>query len=345
MINNPKRNIMIIGSGVVGQATGKGFAKKGNNIVFVDTKVKKIEELLNEGFIAYLPEDLEKQEIKENLNLDVVMFSVSTPEADDSSVNLDRIVNAVTSYAKWIKLKANNNNNNNNNNSKYHAPLVVIRSTVLPGATEKILLPLIEKHSGMKVGQDFGFGLCMQPEFLRATSAEKDFLTPPMIVIGQYDKYSGDILQEIYSDFGCQIVRVDIRTAEFMKYVHNCFNATKISFANEMWLLGQRLSIDSNRALELAVKSAEGYWNPAYGTVGGWPYGGACLPKDTKGLLEFTKEIGVDMPLLSATIEVNSKIAKLKEEEQKITITTGDQSAGPLSASPLSRRKQKSRLL
>jgi UDPglucose 6-dehydrogenase len=103
-----------------------------------------------------------------------------------------------------------------------------------------------------------------------------------------------------------------------MKYVHNCFNAAKISFSNEMWLLGRKLGIDANLALQLASSSAEGYWNPKYGVVGGAPYGGACLPKDVKSFLTFAKSINIEMPLLSAVMSVNENIESLNKMQQQV---------------------------
>jgi UDPglucose 6-dehydrogenase len=156
----------------------------------------------------------------------------------------------------------------------------------------------------------------MQPEFMRTLSGEYDFLNPHVTVIGQFDKRSGDELEKIYSNFRAPLFRVGLEEAEFMKYIHNCFNATKISFANEMWLLGQRLEIDANLALQLAAMSAEGFWNPNYGTIGGLPYGGPCLPKDIKAFLAFAREFGVSMPMISAADSVNSHMEKLAEKGQ-----------------------------
>jgi UDPglucose 6-dehydrogenase len=286
--------ILIVGSGVVGQATGKGLAKKGHEVTFVDTNIEIVRKLRQEGFEVCLPNELD------DVSAEISMFCVSTLARDDGSVNLNCITGAIANYGKWLRHKREREDSWN---------LVVVRSTVPPGTTRKILLPLLEKSSGRIVGKDFG--LCMQPEFLRAKSAEKDFRHPWATVIGEWDRHSGEVLAEIYADFGSKIFRVDLETAEFVKYVHNCFNATKISFSNEMWQLGSKLGIDANSALEIAVNTAEGYWNPAYGTVGGQPYGGACLPKDTKGLEAFAKKIGVSMPLLSAVISVNSEMEEL----------------------------------
>jgi len=216
-------------------------------------------------------------------------------------------------------------------------PLLVIRSTVPIGTTRNLLLPLLEKYSGLKVGKDFG--LCMQPEFLRAQSNEEDFLHPWVTVIGQYDQRSGDVLEKMYTAFESKIFRVDLEVAEFQKYVHNCFNATKISFSNEMWLLGAKIGIDANLALEIMASTAEGSWNQGYGTIGGRPYGGTCLPKDTKGLLTFAQErYGIDMPLLSAVISINSEMEELAKQGVVPSTTIAGLKWQP---SPGLRRKQK----
>jgi UDPglucose 6-dehydrogenase len=290
--------IIIIGAGIVGQASGKGLIKKGHDVIFVDKEPIIVERLKDQGFEAYLPNQLD------NVKADISMFCVNTPSKKDGSINLNYIVSAIKNHGIWLK---------NRDGHNYH--LVVIRSTVPPGTTATLLCPLIEYYSHKKVGNDFG--LCMQPEFMRSHSSEYDFLHPHITVIGEYDKTSGDMLEKVYAGyFEGQISRVSLDTAEFMKYIHNCFNATKISFSNEMWLLGKNLGIaDPNLALQLASKSAEGYWNPKYGTIGGRPYGGRCLPKDSKAFLEFTKKKGVRMPLLSATLSVNRQVEKLSEQQ------------------------------
>jgi UDPglucose 6-dehydrogenase len=300
--------IIVIGAGIVGATTGKGLSKKGYDVVFVDKNPAIIRNLKNQGYRAYLPEDLTSHDICARTS----MFCVDTPLRDQSGnkqkgVDLGNIISAVSTHAEW--LRDSKNNSQNNGDKFYH--LIVIRSSVLPGTTRITLLPLIEKHSGLKVGEDFG--LCMQPEFLRTVSAEEDFLHPRATVIGQYDNQSGDSLEKIYSSFGGEKIRVELDMAEFMKFVHNCFNATKISFSNEMWLLGQSIGVDANTALQLAAKTAEGFWNPNYGLIGGQPYGGHCLPKDTQGFEGFAKENKAHMPILSAVVQVNKQMEKLAE--------------------------------
>jgi UDPglucose 6-dehydrogenase len=290
--------VMIVGAGVVGQATGKGLTKKGHNVIFVDKNTVTVKSLQVEGHKALFSDQADR------INADISMFCVPTPTKEDGSTDLSYISLALIKHAKWMKANKGSND--------YH--VVVIRSTVPPTTTQDRLLPLLETYSGMNAGKDFG--LCMQPEFLRTASSEEDFLNPHIIVIGEFDRRSGDIIEKVYERFSSPIVRVDLKTAEFMKYVQNCFNATKISFSNEMWLLGQKLGVDANLALQLAASSAEGYWNSKYGIIGGVPYRGACIPKDIKSFLTFAKNINVEMPLISAVLRINDKIEDFNKMQQ-----------------------------
>lgn len=290
--------ILIIGAGIVGHAAGKGFIKKGYDVTFVDKDPKVVQKLKEEGLDVHFPYQINSQ------SAEISMFCINTPSKSNGNINLNHLKSAIKNHAKWLK---------NNKNHEYH--VVVIRSTVPPGTTGGLVLPLLEKYSGMIAGRDFG--LCMQPEFLRSHSSENDFLNPRITVIGEFDKQSGDVLEKLYADrFEGQIFRVDLKTAEFMKYVHNCFNAAKISFSNEMWLIGEKLGIkDPNLALKLATISAEGYWNPEYGTVGGFPYAGHCLPKDSRAFLSFVRKARVDASLLSAAVKVNSQVEELVNKQ------------------------------
>src|SRR5918994_2887931 len=208
--------IIIVGAGIVGASTGKGLSKKGHDVVFVDRNPVIVRNLKNQGYRAYLPEDLTSRDVCARTS----MFCVDTPLRDQSGdkqkgVDLGNIISAVTTHAGW--LRDSKNNSQNNGDKFYH--LIVIRSSVLPGTTRGMLLPIIEKYSDLKVGEDFG--LCMQPEFLRTVSAEEDFLHPRATIIGQYDKRSGDSLERIYMSFGGEKIRVDLDMAEFMKLIHN----------------------------------------------------------------------------------------------------------------------------
>jgi UDPglucose 6-dehydrogenase len=312
--------ILIVGSGVVGEANGKAFISKGHNVIFLDTEPKIVQRLQDQGFTAYLSNKINQVALP---NFDIAMLCVPTPF--DENINyssntggkpdMSSVKSAIINHGKLLSntKKKLREKGFERPTSNYH--VVVIRSTIQPGTTRSLLLPLLELHSGMKVGIDIG--LCVQPEFLRTASSENDSLNPRATIIGEFDKNSGDAVERLYSNFGARnkIYRTDMETAEFAKYVHNCFNATKISFANEMALLGQRFGVDSNAILRMVAVTAEGFWNPYYGITAGRPYDGRCLPKDIKTFLAFAKKLKLDMPLLSAVDSVNSKIADTQQDQ------------------------------
>jgi UDPglucose 6-dehydrogenase len=324
-LKQKSRGVIVIGAGIVGTSTGKGLIKKGYDVVFVDRNPDRVKSLDAKGYRACFPEELSSHDTGASTS----MFCVDTPLGEKNEYNyggldLKNIISAVSTHTKWLR----KSKQSRANGEKYYH-LIVIRSTVPPGTTRGLLLPLINKYSGLKVGEDLG--LCMHPEFLRTVSAEEDYLNPRATIIGQYDSKSGDFLEDIYSEFEGEKIKVDLDTAEFMKFIHNCFNATKISFSNEMWQLGKSLGIDANLALRLAAKTAEGLWNPYYGLIGGQPYGGHCLPKDTEGFEQFALRNSNVTPLLSAVVRINrqmeemAKLGRANHATVEPPLVTGEQ--------------------
>ncbi|MEK6842931.1 MAG: nucleotide sugar dehydrogenase, partial [Candidatus Micrarchaeota archaeon] len=194
--------------------------------------------------------------------------------------------------------------------------LVVVKSTVTPMTCETIVIPLLEKHSGKKAGVEFG--LCSNPEFLRENKAFEDFMNPDRIVLGEFDKRSGDMLESIYKGFSCPIVRTDLRTSEMAKYANNTFYATKISFFNELHLICEKFGADSTlirKIVQMDRFYATHPWEHSH------CFGGACLPKDLDALIHFAKSNKFHDPvLLKAVRTINEEIA-LAGNETKIPAT------------------------
>jgi UDPglucose 6-dehydrogenase len=185
---------------------------------------------------------------------------------------------------------------------------VVVRSTVPPGTCEQVVVPLLEEISGKRAGEHFA--VASNPEFLRSASAHEDFLSPWMTVIGSRSRRTAERLADLYRPFGGQIkIFSDPAEAELAKCAHNLFNAAKISFWNEMWLVARALGIPIDGIAQTVAYSAEGSVNPEYGIKAGSAYGGACLPKDAKGFLGFAAELGLEMPVLAGVIRVNEIMA------------------------------------
>ena len=161
--------------------------------------------------------------------------------------------------------------------------MIVVKSTVLPLTTENVVIPLLEKHSGKKVGKDFG--VCCNPEFLTEIhnswtedkSFVRGFFNEPFIVIGSSDKKAEEVLADVYGSLEPPIVRVDLRTAEMLKYAFNCALATRISYWNEIFLVCRKIGIDSDIIASIASKDPR---IGKYGTVHKMGFGGKCLPKD-----------------------------------------------------------------
>lgn len=306
MGKNNRKKIAIVGSGVVGRASGKGLAKKGHEVVFFDVNPETIRSLNESGCRAK-----HIKTISEEKGIDFFMLSVSTPTIR-KRIRLRYLKSAVKEVGRAIG-KLNN------------FPVVVIRSTVPPGTIEQQFIPLLEKISGKKAGEDFG--ITMNPEFLREASAAEDFLHPWLVVIGADAEPAGSLLGKLYEPFGAPIAFMPLKEAELMKYAHNLLNATKISFFNEMRLVGDRLGVDSDRVFKAVVKSAEAMWNPEYGTKNFGPFSGSCLPKDTAAFFTWALEkLDFEMPVLKGTLETNEllkkkiKAAKFADAKKKTAI-------------------------
>jgi UDPglucose 6-dehydrogenase len=287
--------IFIMGSGVVGTATGEGFLAAGHEVTFVDIAPERVRELRERGVDVRTEIDLTGE--PESL----IFLTLPTPN-NGHHYDLSAFTAGTAAVGRALGAAARTGS------TAHHT--VVVRSTVPPGTTEGLVRTVLEEQSGRIVGD--GFGLASNPEFLRAASAAGDFAHPWMTVIASRDPQTVERLRSLLSPFGGELrTFADPAEAEFVKCAHNIFNATKISFWNEMWLVAQKLGLDLDPIAATVARSAEGSINPQYGIRGGAPYGGVCLPKDTQGFLGFAETIAVDMPLLSAVVETNDRLAEI----------------------------------
>jgi UDPglucose 6-dehydrogenase len=280
--------IYIVGSGVVGKATGQGFAHMGHSVTLVDVLPERVAALTAEGLNARIGIDL--RDAPESY----IFLTLPTPHSG-RRYDLSAFEQGVRDVGKAL----------------VDAPAmhtVVVRSTVPPRTTEELVKPLLEEASGKKEG--IGFALASNPEFLRAASAADDFRWPWMTVIGARSKRVQERLSALLVPFGGELRVFDNpTTSEMIKCAHNIYNAAKISFWNEMWLVCQDLGIEHDDVASTVARSAEGSFNPLYGIRGGAPYGGVCLPKDTNGFLGFAQGREISLPLLDAVVRVNDEMA------------------------------------
>jgi len=296
--------LSVIGSGYVGIVTGMCFAELGNDVIFVDIDQKKID-LINSGKAPIYEADLDEliTKVQDNIqatsdynfaiqNSDVTFISVGTPSNEDGSLNTEYIESAAREIGTVLHEKKD-----------YHS--IIMKSTVLPGTTENIVLKIIEKYSGKTAGTDFGIGC--NPEFLKEGVALNDFKNPDRIVMGISDAKTQKLLKDLYSSFSCEKFITTIKTAEMIKYASNAFLATKISFANEIGNICKYHSIDTKDVFEgvgLDMRINPSFFESGIG------FGGSCFPKDVRALIAGARECGESAGILESVISVNEEQPK-----------------------------------
>lgn len=289
--------VSVIGAGYVGMVVAAGVAKLGNEVNIIDVdenKIKTVNSRLSPIYEPGIEEILGQTSIKASSDYqqivasEVVFICVNTPSKEDGSIQLDYIVNAATQIAPVLKTK-----------NDYCT--IVVKSTVIPGTTGEVIIPILES-SGKKAGNNFG--ICMNPEFLREGKGLHDFMNPDRIIIGEYDRKSGDVLGALYQGFGAPVLRVSLKTAEMIKYASNAFLAAKISFINEIGNLCKQLGIDAYEVAEgmgFDERIGSKFLNAGIG------FGGPCLPKDIGALIYSAREMGYRPELLEAVHRLNEK--------------------------------------
>jgi UDPglucose 6-dehydrogenase len=286
-------SVVMIGSGVVGTATGRGLLDAGHDVTFVDIDPHRIARLIADGCRATDTIDL-----RGGLRR-FVFLTLPTPNVE-FAWDLSWFESGVAALGRALR-----------DSTAFHT--VVVRSTVPPGTTLGLVQPLLERESGKVAGRDFS--IASAPEFLRAASAVEDFKHPWVTVIGSESRRTQERLTDLFSPFGGSLMTYDDPTVpELIKCTHNNFNAVKISFFNEVWLVAQALGVDQEAVASAVALSAEASFNPRYGIRGGAPYGGVCLPKDTKGFVGFAEDLDVELPVLQAAIETNARMESLARQ-------------------------------
>jgi UDPglucose 6-dehydrogenase len=291
--------IAIIGTGYVGAVTGTCLADLGHTVTFVDIDDRKLDAIRAGTPPVYEPQlaglmTKNKERIAATNDLtgavagaELTIITVGTPSFGDGSIDLSFVTSAAQEVGAAIRAKAG-------------FTTIVVKSTVLPGTTEEIVGPLLEKESGKNIGT--GFGLASNPEFLREGSAVEDFFHPDRIIIGANDGRSRIMLESLYAPFTCPKMVTGIRTAEMIKYASNAFLATKISFANEIGNVCKELGIDAADVFQGVGMDAR--IGPAFFRCG-IGFGGSCFPKDVRALIALARSKGVAPALLNAVMAIN----------------------------------------
>jgi UDPglucose 6-dehydrogenase len=290
------KKIGIIGSGVVGSATGKGFHRLGHDVLFYDIAKQRLLTLMEEGYqIASSVKDIIDK-------TDISFVCVNTPNNSIGEQDLSQLISVLYDITNALRTI------DRRDEQQQRPHLIVFRSTMLPGTMRNVVMKYLQSNcSSSKIGKDFD--ICYNPEFLRQNTALDDFFRPDRVVIGEDRKGAAQPLKEIYQQqLTDNIIVTSFEAAEMIKYTSNCFLSLKISFFNEIGLVCKQLGIDE-KAVSLGVSMDKRIGN--YGTQFGKPFEGACLPKDTQALAGFIGNLEVNPDLLKVALDINRKMEEL----------------------------------
>ncbi|MDR8013754.1 MAG: GDP-mannose 6-dehydrogenase [Ectopseudomonas guguanensis] len=300
--------ITIFGLGYVGAVCAGCLSARGHEVIGVDVSQTKID-LINQGkspivepgLAELLEAGVKSGRLRGTTDVaaavlasELSFIAVGTPSKRNGDLDLGYMESVCKQIGAALR-------------DKQERHTVVVRSTVLPGTVKNVVIPLIEAASGKKAGVDFG--VATNPEFLRESTAIKDYDFPAMTVIGELDQQSGDLLQELYSELDAPIIRKSIEVAEMIKYTCNVWHAAKVTFANEIGNIAKAAGVDGREVMDVVCQDhklnlSKYYMKP------GFAFGGSCLPKDVRALSYRAGSLDVEAPLISSLMRSNAAQVK-----------------------------------
>jgi GDP-mannose 6-dehydrogenase len=297
--------VSVFGLGYVGCVSAASFAGDGHDVVGVDVNADKVASInagcspiVEPGLEDLLGECSSQGRLRATTDTadaihstDVSLLCVGTPSRKNGSLDLQYLERVSEEVGRAIRDK-----------NGYH--VVVVRSTVLPGTTHSVVIPALERESGKKYGD--GFGVSVNPEFLREGTALKDFRKPPLTLVGHNHAADASGTIALYQAIDAPLVSTSIRVAEMMKYTSNTWHALKVVFANEIGNLCKKLDVDSHEVMDIFCRDEKLNLSPYY-LKPGFAFGGSCLPKDVRALQYRAKEMDVELPLISQILPSNKQ--------------------------------------
>ena len=289
--------VSIFGLGYVGTVNAVCLAKGGHQVVGVDTNVDKVRlvnagesPLVEENLEILLAEQVREGHLRATLSLeeaiassDISMICVGTPSSAHGALDLDQVEQVCKQIGTLLR--------------ETESPhTVVIRSTMLPGSTQR-MGAILSQYSGRALATELH--VAFNPEFLREGSAIKDFYSAPYTIIGTDDPTAASCLKDLYSFLPAPLLIIDMAEAELLKYASNAFHATKITFANEIGRLASSWGINGAKVMEILCRDNSLNISPTY-LRPGFAYGGSCLPKDLRALAWKARLSDVRVPLLES---------------------------------------------
>ena len=295
--------ICVLGMGYVGVVSAACLASAGHEVVGIDPSAVKVD-MINEGKSPIVEKDIGRMIRDQVANArlsastnpmeairqaDICFVCVGTPSQANGGIDLTYVRRVCEEIGAVLR---------------HHpaAPVIVIRSTILPGTMRSMVIPTLEEHSGKRAGIDFG--VCFNPEFMREGTAVKDFQSPPKTVIGELGSASGDVLAQLYVDIPGPLIRTSIETAEMVKYADNCWHALKVGYANEIGNICKQVDVDGHAVMDIFCQDNKLNISPYY-LKPGFAFGGSCLPKDLRALLYTAKRLDLSLPILSSILPSN----------------------------------------
>ena len=295
--------IAVFGLGYVGVVSAACLVRDGHEVLGVDPNAVKVS-FLRQGKSPIVEPGLDEliaaaaaagrltagsDPVAAVAQCDVLMVCVGTPGQPNGSLDLSYVRRVVQQIGEQLAAAA-------------AYKVVVIRSTLLPGSMQNVVIPTLEESARRKAGQDFG--VCINPEFLREGSAIYDYDHPPKTVIGASDERAAAIVRELYSALSAPMLQTDLRTAEMIKYIDNSWHALKVTFANEVGRLCKAMGIDGRLAMRMFCQDTKLNISTTY-LRPGFAFGGSCLPKDVRALTYQGRLLDVDTPVLSSILSSN----------------------------------------
>jgi len=297
--------LSVFGLGYVGCVSSACFAKEGHRVIGVDVSRAKVDminggrpTIVESGIGELVAEMVAAGRLSATTSAadavrdsDVSLVCVGTPSRTNGSIDLHYVERVCEEIGAAIKTK-----------STRHT--VVIRSTVLPGTVQRVVIPALESASGKRAGTDFG--VCMNPEFLREGTSIRDFYEPPFTLIGTDDRSSAEAVSALYAGLEAPVHVTSTGVAEMIKYTCNCFHGLKVGFANEIGNICKVFGVDSHEVMRIFCLDTKLNLSPAY-LRPGFAFGGSCLPKDLRAITYHARTNDVQTPILSATLDSNQR--------------------------------------
>jgi len=299
------RRVSVVGLGKLGSPIVASFASQGYDTIGIDVNPVFVEALaahrapVTETGLQELI-DSNKERIHTTADWrelvagsDASFLVVPTPSDPDGSFSNRFVLSACEKLGAALRHKR-----------EFH--LIVLVSTVMPGSSERLIIPAIEEASGKKAGE--GFGYCYSPTLIALGSVIRNFLNPDLVMIGESDRRSGETLLAFYRKVlgeRPEIHRVNPTEAELAKISINTFITTKISFANMLGMVAEGLgSVNVDRVTK--ILGSDSRIGPKYLKAGG-SYGGPCFPRDNRAFSRVAELAGVETHIPRATDMTNSQ--------------------------------------